>query len=372
MKNRKIRYAIVGVGHISQVAVLPSFQNSECSELVALVSSDPEKRKYLGEKYNIRHTYSYSQYEECLTSGLIDAVYIALPNHLHKEYTVRAAQKKIHVLCEKPMAVTSQECKEMIRACDENQVKLMIAYRLHFEEATLKAAHILNQEKKLGNSRMFQSIHSQAINYPNIRALPISQGGGPTYDIGIYDINAARTLFGDNPTSVLAISANSGLPEFKEIEETMSVVLKFPNERLASIVYSFGTVQTDMLRVVGTRGELSLEPAYDYVGAKKLSITVDGNTSEETIEARDQFAPEIDYFSDCILTNKSIEPSGEEGLADIAVIEAIFQSAKIGKGIELSLPKKVRNPDLNQEIDRPAFDQPEPFHAKSPSKDEAA
>jgi predicted dehydrogenase len=192
--NRKIRYAVVGLGHIAQVAVLPAFQHARRnSELVALVSDDPAKLKRLSERYNVGQTFSYREYDECLKSGAIDAVYIALPNHLHAEYIIRAAKAGIHVLCEKPMAVTERECRAMIRAAQRHRIKLMIAYRLHFEEANMKAVEIV-RSGKLGQPRIFNSVFSMQVRPRNIRT-DKEMGGGTLYDIGIYCINAARYLF---------------------------------------------------------------------------------------------------------------------------------------------------------------------------------
>src|SRR5689334_7091572 len=152
---KKIRYAVVGLGHIAQVAVLPAFAHAENSELAALVSDDPEKRAKLGRKYKVK-AFSYAEYDDCLRSGRVDAVYIALPNHLHREYSERAARAGVHVLCEKPMAVTARDCEAMIRAARKNRVKLMIAYRLHFERANLEAAKIA-RSGRLGELRFFSS-----------------------------------------------------------------------------------------------------------------------------------------------------------------------------------------------------------------------
>src|SRR5207302_10698411 len=135
----RVRYAVVGLGHIAQIAVLPSFRHAiENSELRALISSDPTKLRKLARKYGVSRTCTYEQYDEFLQSGEVDAVYIALPNHLHCEYAVRAAEAGVHVLCEKPMAVTEEECQKMITAAASSDVRLMIAYRLHFEAANLK------------------------------------------------------------------------------------------------------------------------------------------------------------------------------------------------------------------------------------------
>ena len=372
-KTSRIRYAVVGQGYIAQSAVLPAFQNCRKSELTALVSGDREKLNKLGRKYRVKNLFSYEEYDDCLRSGLIDAVYIALPNHLHSQYTVTAAYAGVHVLCEKPMAVTATECRQMIEACDSNGVKLMIAYRLHFEGANLKAQSLIHQEKKIGEPRIYQSIHSQPTQIPNVRALPILQGGGPTYDVGLYDINAARSIFRSEPISVLAQAVSGRTHAFKNIEESMGVLLKFPKERLANFICSFGTVKADRFRVVGSSGELSLDPAFSFVGEKILRWHDSKRMREIVFRARDQFSPEMDYFSECILSNRKIGPSGLEGLADVQVIEAIHESARLGRVVEIgSLSKKEISSELTREMERPPVEKPELFHAESPTKPKAA
>ncbi len=205
--NRKIRYAVVGLGHLAQVAVLPAFKSAENSELVALVSGDPKKQEKLARKYGVDRVYSYEEYEECLTAE-VDAVYLVLPNHLHRDYAVRAAKAGVHVLCEKPMAVTEDDCEVMIEAAEANQVKFMVAYRLHFEKANLEAIR-LAESGKLGELRFIGSEFAQQVDPENVRAtMPVEQGGGPVYDMGVYCINAARYLFRAEPTEIFAFSAN--------------------------------------------------------------------------------------------------------------------------------------------------------------------
>jgi predicted dehydrogenase len=142
-KSSKIRYAVVGLGAFAQSDALPAFAYTENSELVALVSGDATKRDELAQKYGVRHTYSYEEYDDLLKSGNIDAVYLSVPNHLHCDYTVRAAKARIHVLCEKPMAVTVADCRTMIAAARDNDIALMIAYRLHLEPANLHAVEVV-------------------------------------------------------------------------------------------------------------------------------------------------------------------------------------------------------------------------------------
>src|SRR5215470_10261859 len=174
--GREIRYAVVGLGHIAQTAILPAFQNAENSQLVALLSNDKEKQKELGRKYGVERVCSYDEYERCLSRN-VDAVYIALPNHMHREYTIRAANLGVHILCEEPMAVTEGDCEAMMEAAEKNGVKLMIAYRLHFEEGNLEAIH-LAQSGVLGDLRIFSSDFTQQVVEGNIRvAYDVSRGG---------------------------------------------------------------------------------------------------------------------------------------------------------------------------------------------------
>ncbi|MEJ7618683.1 MAG: Gfo/Idh/MocA family oxidoreductase [Pyrinomonadaceae bacterium] len=272
-KRRKIRYAVIGLGHIAQVAVLPAFAHAKKnSELVALVSSDQEKLKKLGRKYAVKRLVPYEGYDELLRSGDIDAVYIALPNQLHREYTISAARAGVHVLCEKPMAVTDKECEQMIRAADEGRIKLMIAYRLHFEAANMKAVEMA-RTGKLGDVRIFNSTFTMQVKPDNIR-LKTETGGGTLYDIGIYCINAARYIFRSEPTEVLAMSATGDDDKrFTEVEEMVSASLRFPGDRIAAFTCSFGASSVSTYQIVGTKGTLRADPAYDYAGELKLNIT---------------------------------------------------------------------------------------------------
>ena len=196
----KVRYGVAGLGWFAQVAILPAFRHaSRNSRLTALFSDDPVKLEKLGKKYGAPHLHSYDEFDEALRAGIVDAVYIALPNDLHREYTERAARAGVHVLCEKPMAVTSRDCRAMIHAAERARVKLMIAYRLHFDRGNLEAVEIVNSGK-LGEPRIYNSVFANRVeDEKNIRLNPLSQGGGTLYDIGIYCLNAARYLFRSEP-----------------------------------------------------------------------------------------------------------------------------------------------------------------------------
>ena len=363
--GQKIRYAVVGLGHLAQVAVLPAFKNAQNSELVAIVSGDGEKLKKLGRKYGLQHLYSYEEYERALAE--VDAVYLVVPNHLHREYAVRAADAGVHVLCEKPMAVSEEDCGAMIKAADDNHVKLMIAYRLHFEKANLEAIRLV-KSGKLGNPRIFDSAFSQQVVEENIRTTePVEKGGGPVYDMGVYCINAARYLFQAEPTSIVAFSANNGERRFRSIDEMTAVVMRFPEERLATFTCSFGAADVSRYTLIGTKGVLTAEPAYDYSMGLKHQLTIGERTTTRRFPKRDQFAAELIYFSDCILKDKEPEPSGWEGLADVRIVRAIYESARTGRAVQLPKPPAKKKPTMRQEIHRPAHGKPQTVNAESPS-----
>ena len=348
----KVRYAVLGLGHITQAAVLPAFAHARASsELTALISSDPAKLRKLGRKYGVERLYSYEQFDECMDSGVVDAVYIALPNHLHAEYTIRAAKHGIHVLCEKPMAVTAKDCQAMIDACEKHDVRLMIAYRLHFEKANLSTLKLL-QSGKIGEPRLFNSVFTMDVRQGDIR-LREDTGGGTLYDIGIYCINAARSLFGDEPVEVVGMSARRDDARFAEVEEMFSATLRFPGDRLANLVCSFGTSDCAEYRVVGTKGNVRLDPAYEYAAELKQYVTTGGSPRERVFAKRDQFAPELAYFADCVQRGVEPEPSGREGLADVRIIEALYRSASKNKPVSLGTLEGVRHPSVDQEIVRP-------------------
>jgi len=190
-RQAAVRYAVIGLGHIAQAAILPAFAHAKGnSKLAALVSGERKKLRALGRRYGVPQLSDYQDVDALFASGEIDAVYIALPNDMHREFTIRAARAGLHVLCEKPMAVTVRDCEAMIRATTAAKVKFMVAYRLHFERANLEAAQLI-RDGKLGKPRIFSSDFSMQVRKHNIR-LERAKGGGPLYDIGVYCINAAR------------------------------------------------------------------------------------------------------------------------------------------------------------------------------------
>lgn len=367
MKNKKIRYAVAGLGHIAQTAVLPAFKAAqENSELAALISSDSEKLDFLGKKYHVKHLFSYEQYEECLNSGLIDAVYIATPNTYHRIFAQVAAENGIHVLTEKPMAADEYSCLSMLKSARENNVKLMVGYRLHFDPANLSAIELI-KKGRIGNPRIFNSNFTMQVkDIHNIR-LQSSLGGGPLFDIGIYCINAARYLFQDEPVEAFAMTTSTDDPRFREIDEMCSVSLRFPDSRLANFVISFGAASESSYEVIGSSGKILLENAYQY--SEKMTLTLKAEGHKEKIKSfapHDQFAPEILYFSDCILNDLQPEPSAEEGLLDVKIICALLASARINRPVLLDYFRKSTRPDMAQKIRKNLHAEPQTIHVSSP------
>lgn len=365
----KVRYAVVGLGYFSQTAILPAFAHAgKNSQLTALVSDDPAKLKKLARQYGAAGTYGYDEFEKCLSSGEVDAVFIALPNDLHSEYAVRAAKAGVHVLCEKPMAVTERECEEMILAANKHHVKLMIGYRLHFEAANLNAIEAV-KAGKIGEPRFIHAAFSMQVKDGNFR-VKSPNGGGSMYDLGVYCINAARYFFQAEPYEVVALSSGKpDDPRFQEVDEMTSAILRFPGERTASITSSFGAADFALCSVVGTKGELRLDPAFDYALPIQLDITVNGKTKSKEFPRKDQVAAEMVYFSDCLLHGKEPEPSGVEGLADVRIICAIHESARTGKPVAVEKVAKRKRPNGKMEINLPPVKKPELFHADKPTQD---
>jgi glucose-fructose oxidoreductase len=363
--SKRIRYAVVGLGHIAQVAVLPAFAHAKRnSELTALVSDDVTKRHELGRKYRVDQTFTYDEYDQCLQQ--VDAVYIALPNSMHAEYTIRAAKAGVHVLCEKPMAVTTNECQKMVRACHDHNVKLMIAYRLHFEEINLDVMDLI-RKGRIGRPKYFNSSFSLTVRPGNIRT-KANMGGGTLYDIGIYCINAARYLFGGEPIEVQAMSVNSGVAKLAEIDESTGAVMRFEKERVAAFVTSFNAADVATYVVVGEKGQVRVDAAYEYAKGLEYELNIEGKKTNKAVGKRDQFAPELIYFSDCVLRNRTPEPSGEEGMQDVRIIEALYESARSGRAIRIPQFSDHR-PTMAQKMRKPGVRKPKLVHAVSSSVD---
>ncbi len=358
--------AVIGQGHFAQAAVLPAIAQLHDIELAALVSGSTKKLDELSERYDVRHRATYEDLDELLASRVVDAVYIAVPNDLHAQLTVTAARHGVHVICEKPMAPTEAECMQMIRACEQRNVKLMIAYRLHFEAANLIAIETA-RGGEIGEPRVFSSVFSMQVREGNVRTQS-RRGAGPLYDIGTYCVNAARYLFRAEPLEVSALRLAGHDPRFASIDEAYAVTMRFPQERVAQFTCSFGAYDRAHYQVIGTEGLLVLENAYEYASDMRLTISGAHGSKMRTFQPRDQVAAELEYFARCIREDRDPEPSGWEGLADVRILQAVQASARFGRAVPITPVPRASRPDLSQEIRIPAHELPELVDVEQPTK----
>jgi len=326
----RLRWAVVGLGHFAQTSVLPAFSHVKGDHLLAaLVTHDERKAEDLKAAYGVETVATYDGLPALLRSGTIDAVYLAVPNHLHATYAIEAAKAGVHVLCEKPMAVSRESCEAMIQTARAHHVRLMIAYRLHLDPANLEVIRRI-RDGEIGDVRFFSAVFSFQLNDGNVRSADTEDGGGVVYDIGVYCINAARYVFGREPTSVVARLGRTQDPRFRDTEEQVAVILAFPEGGLASFVVSFGAADAASYVVGGTRGVLKLDPAFGQMATTLTASHEEGGEAHQEFAAVDQVAAEIAYFGECIREGREPEPSGREGLHDVVVIEAIRRSLETG------------------------------------------
>jgi len=340
---KKVRYAVVGAGWISQEAFMPSVDQTGNSVLTAILTGNRANAGKLADFYGIEHIFGYEQYEEMLSSGVVDAVYIALPNSMHADYAIRAANAGVHVMVEKPLATSVAECEAMIAAADRSRVMLMTAYRLHNEPGTIEALEVIHRGD-IGDPRIFMSVFSFQSAESNHR-LKSAHWGGPLQDVGVYCLNAARHVFNSEPYEAVALADHGeNDPRFIEVEETICATLRFPGGRIATFVASFGAAPLDMYRVIGSRGELEMSPGFKFETATRLRLVQAGQTTERSFPQVDHFSGQVAYFSDCILEGKSPEADGWEGLADVRALTAIETAARTGQSQRIETPPRLLRP----------------------------
>ena len=336
--ERKLGYAIVGLGGYGLGIIIPQFKNCQHSKLVAVVSGDPVKARKVAAEYGVPDSgiYDYKNYDSIKDNPDIDIVYVCLPVSMHAEYTIRAAKAGKHVLCEKPMALSSAECESMIAACKQAGKKLMIGYRCHFEEHNLEARR-LARTGAIGKLRYFRSEHGFNFNNPNAwRLKKAMSGGGSLMDMGIYALQAARYMTAEEPISVYAReTTDKSDPRFREVEDMIEFQLEFPSGVIASCMSMYSANQNHIL-LMGDKGRIELEPGTGYTG-NKLWVG-NGRSNEVTPPpgpGATQWAGQLDHLAQCVKQDRQPIVAGEEGLRDMRIIEAIYKSAREQKRIAL-------------------------------------
>lgn len=334
---KKLGFALVGLGSLSENQIAPAlFTKTRLCRLTGLVSGHPEKAKSWAQRYNVpeRNIYDYQSFDRIKDNPEIDVVYVVLPNAMHAEFTIRAAKAGKHVLCEKPMAISVKECDQMIEACKAAKRKLAIGYRLHFEPNNLEMVR-LAREKTLGSVKVIEAAAGFRIDDPKQWRLDKAlSGGGSLLDIGIYALQAARYISGEEPVAVSAQWARTDPMKFKPgVDESVLFSLSFPSGILANCASSYGA-SLNRFRASAERGWFELQPALNYTGIKGRMRT-QGNVTEFAFPEIDQFAAEMDDFADCILNDKQTRVPGEEGRRDQRIMAAIYEAAASGKRVVL-------------------------------------
>ncbi|MFI5058425.1 MAG: Gfo/Idh/MocA family protein [Candidatus Acidiferrales bacterium] len=334
---RKIGYAVVGLGNIARNSILPAFANCRRAKLVALVSRDKKKAAALRVKFKAAISYTTKDYEDCLANPKISAVYIATPPGEHEEFTVRAAKAGKHVLCEKPLAATVAQSARMVEACRRQGVLLMTAYRKYFEPAALYLKSLVSNGS-LGRIDMIHTSFSELFT-PGVSSGwlldPALAGGGPMMDLGVYCVNTSRWLADEDPVEAVAQSWRHDTQRFKDVEEGVTFRLKFPSGLVVQGSSTYGAAMSSFIFVQGTKGWVSLSPAYPFEDERRVTGKIAGRSVERRFKALDEFALEIDAFALAIQKKKSVEPDGIQGHRDMIILQAIYESARNGQPVAI-------------------------------------
>jgi predicted dehydrogenase len=333
--DRKIGYCMIGLGRISMDHFMPGLLTSKNSRLTGLVSGHRDKALAQAAKYGVPESsiYTYENMDQIKNNPAIDAVYVALPNSMHAEYTIRSARAGKHVLCEKPISTSVADAQAMIKACKDANKKLMIAYRCHYEPTNLRAMQLI-RDGRIGKIMGIESANGFKERAGEWRLDRKLAGGGPLMDMGVYSLNACRYLTGEEPVELKAYSSTIDHDgRFDTVEENVSWTMKFPSGALASCNTTYGASMNGFYRVHGSMGYLYAEPAFSYQGLHLTGMisNPDGGkpiSLDEPNTAQDpsQFTTQADYFSDCVLQDKTPKTAGEEGLLDMQYMSKIYQS----------------------------------------------
>ncbi|SEJ24100.1 Predicted dehydrogenase [Deinococcus reticulitermitis] len=342
-ESKRVGYAIVGIGKLTAEELIPAARTSEHAYVAALVTSEEDKGEAFARAFDLtgEDVYTYGDFDRLAERDDVEAVYIVLPNSMHREYVERAARMGKHVLCEKPLGMNAQDAQAMVDACREAGVLLMTAYRCQYTPEHWAARDAV-QSGQLGKVKLLDSIHAQVEDDPEAWRLKKDlAGGGPLPDVGIYSVNIVRFVLGQEPEWVFAaLHQPQDDPRFREVEESVSAMLGFPGGVIANILTSYGAVKTTTLRVLGEKGSVLMDPAFPYQGLK-LTLTDEKGELTPSFPSYDQFGLEFDHFAQCVRRGQTPWTPGEEGVADHIVMDAIYESARSGQRVKLQPPGKA-------------------------------
>lgn len=339
--DRRVGFAVVGLGHLTLNQILPAFGECKRAKLVALVSGDKPKAAQVASEYGVPASgvYDYASYDQLKNNPAVDVIYIVLPNGMHEEYTVRGAQAGKHILCEKPMANSPQQARHMIEACRAAHVKLMIAYRIQYEPHN-KLAQQWVRDQQFGRVKVIEAVNGQNQGDPNQwRQKKALAGGGSLPDVGLYDLNTTRYLLGEEPYEVMGTTYSTpGDPRFREVEETVLWQMRFPSGALFNGTTGYGFHECRRYRVLAEKAWFGLDPAFSYSNLHMELSQAQGMAEyrqSPSLDPKNQFALEMDHMAECVRQNKTPFTPGEEGLQDHRIMAAIYESARTGKPVQM-------------------------------------
>ncbi len=340
--DERIGFAVVGLGRLALEQILPAFGQSKKAKPVALVSGSPDKAREVAAQYGIpeKNIYNYQTYDRLKGNPDVQAIYVVLPNGLHREFVVRGAAAGKHILCEKPMATAPKECEEMIAACAKAGVKLMVAYRIQYEPYNRRVREMI-RNRRFGEIKLIESVNGQRQGDPSQWRLNKKlAGGGALPDIGLYCLNTTRFLLGEEPLEVSAmVYSTPNDPRFREVEENILFQLRFPSGALLNASSGYDFHDSKRYRAHSTLGWMEMSPAFSYNDLQLKTSRADGKDEileQPRLPQKNQFALEMDHFADCVMNDKQPYTTGAEGLQDHRIMEAIYEAARTGKTIELS------------------------------------
>lgn len=330
--GRRLGVALVGLGYYSEFQLAPALLETKSCYLAGIVTGTPEKAAKWKAKYRLadKNIYNYNNFDQIVDNKDIDVVYVVLPNSMHHEFVIRAAKAGKHVITEKPMAISVRECEEMIAACKKANVRLSVGYRLNYEPFNNEVARI-GQKKEFGDIKLLEASFGFISGDPTQwRLKKALAGGGALMDVGIYALHAARHAVGAEPIAVMAQEYKTDAVKFKEVDETIVWQMEFPNGIICNSTTSYNA-NVERFYMSAENGWIELSPAYGY--GPLAGKTHKGKLKLPVINHQ---AAQLEGMATSILKNEDSIATGEEGLKDMKVIEAIYQSIATGKKVSIA------------------------------------
>lgn len=332
----RIRLAVLGLGGFARETVLPALDDAGMVEVTTLISGSPETAAAVADEHGVEHVVDYDDFEAGVNVQCYDAVYVGGPNAYHPDYGATAAEHGKHVIVEKPMAATHEGAVELVDACEDAGVTLMVAYRPQLEPV-LRRVRSLVRDGGIGDVVQVHGGFSGEVLAMNPdrdqwRLSADLAGGGALLDVGVYPLNTTRFLLGADPVAVRA-STHSAHDAFTAVEEHVAFQLEFPDGASASCTASYNAHPDNRLQLLGTDGTVVIEDAYDAHVRPTVTVEHGAETVTTTPEFVDEVREEFEYFADCVLSGRRPEPDGHDGAVDLAVAEAVYESATSGQRV---------------------------------------